>query len=253
MKITFLGTGTSQGVPVILCDCKVCKSSAPNDKRLRSSIMIETNGITIVIDSGPDFRQQMLRTGIRQLNAILFTHYHKDHTGGLDDIRPFNFAQKKPMDIYVEQSVKESLGYEYKYIFAENKYPGIPTVNMNIIENKVFYVDDVKITPIRVMHGRLPILGYRIKDFTYITDAKHIEEQELEKIKGSKILVINGLRKRRHYSHFNLEEALEIIRIVKPEKAFITHISHLMGLHEDVSKELPDNVELAYDNLVVDI
>ncbi len=253
MKITFLGTGTSQGVPVILCDCKVCKSTNANDKRLRTSIAIETNGITIVIDAGPDFRQQILRSEIRNINAILFTHNHKDHTAGLDDVRPFNFFYKKSMEIYAEEAVRASLHNEYAYIFAEKKYPGTPKVNVNVIGNDIFYVENIKITPIRVMHGRLPILGYRIKDVSYITDASHIEDEELAKIVGSKILVINALRKKRHYSHFTLNEALDIIKKVKPERAFITHISHLMGLHDEVAKELPDNVQLAHDNLTIKI
>ncbi len=253
MKITFLGTGTSQGVPVILCNCPVCKSSDARDNRLRSSIMIEIDQLSIVIDTGPDFRQQMLRSGVKRLHAILYTHYHKDHTAGLDDVRAFNFAQKSSMDIYVEKRVENSLRNEFRYIFAKNKYPGIPRVNIHVIDEEEFYVNEIKITPIRVMHGKLPILGYRIKDFCYITDAKYINSNEIEKIRGSKILVINGLRREIHHSHFNLDEALDIIKEVEPEKAFITHISHLLGLHEEVSKELPDNVWLAYDNLILSL
>ncbi len=215
--------------------------------------MIEVDNTTFVIDTGPDFRQQMLRSSIKYLDAVLFTHAHKDHTGGLDDVRAFNYIQRIPMDIYAEQRVLDSLKNEFAYVFAKDKYPGIPEVNLNLIDNKKFTINNVTITPIRVMHYKLPIFGYRIKDFTYITDANYIENKELKKIKGSKILVINALRKQAHISHFNLKEALEIIDIVKPEQAFLTHISHLMGLHDEVSKELPNNVMLAYDELEIEI
>ncbi len=247
MKITFLGTGTSQGVPVIACKCDVCKSSDEKDKRLRSSVMIETQGTTIVIDTGPDFRQQMLRENVEKLDAVIFTHEHKDHIAGLDDVRSFNYIQKKPMDIYAQERVNDALKREYAYVFAEDKYPGVPQLNLYNIDNKEFKISNVTIIPIEVMHISLPIFGYRINDFTYITDANFISEEEKLKIKGSKILVINALRKKKHFSHFCLSEALELINKIKPEKAYITHISHQMGLTKDIKKELPKNVAFAYD------
>ncbi len=251
MKITFLGTGTSQGVPVILCNCQVCKSFDLRDKRLRTSIMIEVDKQTFVVDTGPDFRQQMLLSKAKNVDAILFTHEHKDHIAGLDDIRAFNYVQKKPMDVYAEARVQEALKLEYAYVFAEFKYPGIPEMNMHLIENHPFNIGNTTIIPIRVMHYRLPIFGFRIKDFTYITDANFIADEELEKIKNSKVLVINALRKKEHISHFTLKGALEILEKVKPEKAFITHISHQMGLHSEEEKLLPDYVKFAYDSLEI--
>ncbi len=247
MKITFLGTGTSQGVPVIACKCKVCKSSDEKDKRLRSSIMIETQGTTIVIDTGPDFRQQMLRENVEKLDAVIFTHEHKDHIAGLDDVRSFNYIQKKAMDVYALKRVNEALKREYAYAFAKDKYPGVPQLNLHNIDNKEFKINNVTIIPIKVMHISLPIFGYRIKDFTYITDASFISDEEKLKIKGSKILVVNALRKKKHFSHFCLSEALELIKEIKPEKAYLTHVSHQMGLTKDIKKELPANVALAYD------
>ena len=247
MKITFLGTGTSQGVPVIACKCKVCQSPDEKDKRLRSSVMIETQDTTIVIDTGPDFRQQMLREKVEKLDAVIFTHEHKDHIAGLDDVRSFNYIQKKAMDVYALKRVTEALKREYAYVFADDKYPGVPQLNLHNIDNEKFKIKNVKITPIKVMHISLPIFGYRINDFTYITDANFISEEEKLKIKGSKILVINALRKKKHFSHFCLSEALELINEMKPEKAYITHISHQMGLTKDIQKELPANVSLAYD------
>ncbi len=253
MKITFLGTGTSQGVPVILCDCEVCQSFDTRDKRLRSSIMIEVDKQTLVIDTGPDFRQQMLQSKAKNVNAILFTHEHKDHIAGLDDIRAFNYVQQKPMDIYAEKRVQEALKREYAYVFAKYKYPGIPEMNMHLIENEIFKVDKTTIVPVRAMHYKLPILGYRINDFTYVTDANFIADEELEKIKGSKVLVINALRKEEHISHYNLKGALKVIEQIKPKKAYLTHISHLMGLHSEVEKELPLSVRFAYDGLVIKV
>ena len=251
MKVTFLGTGTSQGVPVILCNCEVCKSFDTRDKRLRSSVMIDVDNQTFVIDTGPDFRQQMLQSKAQNVDAILFTHEHKDHIAGLDDIRAFNYVQQRPMDIYAEERVHKALKREYAYVFAKFKYPGIPEMNMHLIKNEPFKINQTTITPIRVMHYMLPILGYRINDFTYITDGKFIEDAEIEKIKGSKVVVINALRKKEHISHFTLEEALKILDKIQPEQAYVTHISHLMGLHNEIQKELPSYVKLAYDGLVI--
>jgi phosphoribosyl 1,2-cyclic phosphate phosphodiesterase len=253
LKVTFLGTGTSQGVPVILCPCKVCQSTDSRDKRLRASVEVEVDNQTFIIDTGPDFRQQMLLYHVKNVNAILFTHEHKDHIAGLDDIRAFNYVQKRPMEIYAEERVQEALKREYAYVFAEFKYPGIPEMNMHLIENKTFNINGTSIIPIRAMHYMLPILGFRIGDFTYITDANFIDNTEIEKIKGSKIVVINTLRKKKHISHFNLEEALEFLDKVKPEQGFLTHVSHLLGLHADVEKELPDYVRIAYDGMVIEI
>jgi len=253
MKLRFLGTGTSQGVPVIACKCETCLSINTKDKRLRSSVLIEINEKNIVIDSGPDFRQQMLKYNIEKLDAILFTHEHKDHMGGLDDVRAYNYIQKKDMDVYCENRVAEALHKEYAYIFADFKYPGIPDVKINIIENKDFFIDDIKIIPIRVLHHKLPVYGFRIGNLTYITDANSISDEEIEKIKGTDILIINALRKQKHISHFNLREALDIIERVNPNKAYITHISHLMGLHNTVEKELPKNVFMAYDGLQIKV
>jgi phosphoribosyl 1,2-cyclic phosphate phosphodiesterase len=253
LKITFLGTGTSQGIPVIACSCPVCHSSDPFDKRLRTSVLIEIDKYTIVIDSGPDFRQQMLKANVHELDAILFTHEHKDHIAGLDDIRAFNYVQQKPIDIYAEERVHWALKQEFAYVFAEQKYPGIPQVTMHLIDNKPFDIGQVIITPIRVMHMRLPTLGFRIGDFTYITDANYISEEEKEKIFGTKHLVINGLRKQKHISHFSLSEALLLIEEISPKRAYITHISHQLGFHKDIQAELPPNVLLAYDNLEITV
>lgn len=253
MKITFLGTGTSQGVPVIACKCETCQSNDKRDKRLRSSVMIEYEDKTIVIDTGPDFRQQMLREKVEDITAILFTHEHKDHIAGLDDIRAFNYIHKRAMEIYADKRVEKALRREYAYVFAEDKYPGIPEMNVHIIDNNNFYIKNIEVIPIRLMHYKLPIFGFRIKDFTYITDTNYISNQEKEKIKGTKVLVVNALRKKKHISHFNLEEALALIDEIKPERAYLTHISHLMGQQAKVEKDLPPKVFFAYDGLKLEI
>lgn len=251
MEIIFLGTGTSQGVPVIACECPTCKSSDPRDKRLRSSIYIQQAGVHLVIDSGPDFRQQMLNARINKLDAIIYTHGHKDHVAGLDDVRAYNFVWQKPMDIYAENRVIRIIKNEFSYVFTEEKYPGVPEVNVHSIDEKPFEVNGVEIIPVRAMHYRLPVLGFRIGDFVYLTDANFISEKEKEKMKNAKYLVITALRERKHLSHFNLQEALEIIEQLNPEQAFLTHMSHQMGRQEEMEKKLPENVHFAYDGLAL--
>lgn len=253
MTITFLGTGTSQGVPVIGCDCEVCTSADKHDKRLRTSIMVEAQGKIIVIDTGPDFRYQMLRASVKHLDAVVFTHEHKDHTAGLDDIRAFNYLQQEPMDVYAVPRVQASLKKEFSYIFAEYQYPGIPKINLHTIDTEPFKVGPVKITPIEVLHYRLPVLGFRIHDFTYITDAKTIAESEIEKIKGSKVLVINALQREPHISHFTLNEAIAFAQRIGAETTYFTHISHRLGKHADVSLQLPPGIKLAYDGLKLEL
>lgn len=252
MKITFLGTGTSQGVPVIACDCEVCTSPDPRDKRLRTSIMIEAEGKVIVIDSGPDFRYQMLRAKVKHLDAIVFTHEHKDHIAGMDDIRAFNYRQSNAIDVYANERVQEALKREYSYIFAEIKYPGIPEINLHTIGMKPFNVGDIKFIPIEVMHYKLPVLGFRIGDFTYITDAKTISEHEKQKVKGTKTLVINALQMEKHISHFTFVEAIAFAREIGAEQTYFTHISHRLGRHASVLPVLPKNISLAYDGLVIE-
>ena len=252
MKITFLGTGTSQGVPVIACKCNVCQSTNKKDNRLRTSVMISFDNKNIVIDTGHDFRQQMLREDVQHLDAILFTHEHKDHIAGLDDIRAFNYQTKKDMPIYCTQQVQIGLKKEFHYIFSEFQYPGIPKIDLHTINHQnTFELFNKTVTPIEVMHYKLPVTAYRIDNFTYITDANYISELEKEKIKGTEILVINALRKEKHLSHFTLNEALELITEINPKKAYLTHISHLLGKHDEISKELPNNVFLAYDGLKI--
>ncbi|MCR9173295.1 MAG: MBL fold metallo-hydrolase [bacterium] len=248
-SVTFLGTGTSQGVPVIACSCDVCQSQNKKDSRLRCSVLLEYNGKNYVIDTGPDFRQQMLRANVQSLEALLFTHEHKDHVAGMDDVRAFNFKQRKDMEIYCSEAVEKALRREFYYVFEANKYPGVPAVNLNRIENEPFQVNDMKVVPIEVMHYKLPVQAFRIDGFTYITDAKTVSESEREKIKGTKVLVVNALRREDHISHFNLEEALAFIEDINPEQAYLTHISHLFGKHEDIEKELPENVFVAFDGL----
>ena len=251
MTVTFLGTGTSQGVPVIACNCEVCTSADHRDKRLRTSVLIEAEDKVVVIDSGPDFRYQMLRAKVQHLDAIVFTHEHKDHTAGLDDIRAFNYKQQGPVDVYANPRVQEALKREFFYIFERFKYPGIPQLNLHTIGHEPFNIGNIKFIPIEVMHYKLPVLGFRINDFTYITDAKTVSDAEKEKIKGSKILVINALQKQEHISHFTFDEAIAFAESIGAEKTYLTHISHRLGKHEDVSAILPPNVELAYDGLQI--
>lgn len=255
MKVTFLGTGTSQGIPVIGSDHPVCLSKDLKDKRLRSSVLIEVNNKRMVIDCGPDFRQQMLRAQPESIDGVLFTHEHADHTAGLDDIRPFYFKQGD-INLYAEERVIESLKQRFAYIFdVHNTYPGVPNVSISTIEpNKKFIVsENIEVTPIRVMHYKLPILGYRIENFVYLTDVKTIPEKGFDKFKNIDVLVVNALREEDHISHFTLSEALEFVEKVKPKIAYLTHISHLLGFHEKVAQKLPENVFLAYDNLTLDI
>lgn len=253
MTVTFLGTGTSQGVPVIACGCEVCTSADPRDNRLRSAIMIESEDKTVVIDSGPDFRYQMLREKVKKLDAIVFTHEHKDHIAGMDDIRAFNYFQNSPVDIYATERVQQALKREFAYVFAEFKYPGIPQVEVHTIDLTPFNIGSIHFTPLEVMHYKLPVLGFRINDFTYITDAKTVAESEVEKIKGTKILVINALQTESHISHFTLDEALLFAQQVNAEKTYLTHISHRLGRYEDISAQLPAGIELAYDGLKLEI
>ncbi len=252
-QVRFLGTGTSQGIPMIACSCEVCRSTDPCDQRLRVSMHIETQGKSFIIDTGPDFRQQILRARIQRVDAVLYTHEHKDHTAGMDDIRGFNYVQKSSIPLYAQAPVIDQLKREFAYAFAEDKYPGVPEIEVHEITNQPFVIAGVSIIPILVKHYFLDVLGFRFGDFTYITDANFIADEELEKIKGSKVLVINALRKTTHISHFTLDEALEVIDKIKPEKAYITHISHMMGLHAEVEKELPPHVHLAYDGLTLHV
>lgn len=255
MTITFLGTGTSQGIPVIGSQHPVCLSSDKRDKRLRSSIMITSGATVLVVDCGPDFRAQMLRENPSHIDAILFTHEHSDHTAGLDDIRPFYFRQDGDFQLYGHQRVFESLQQRFAYIFeTENKYPGAPTVALNEIKNNVpFQINNVHITPINVYHNKLQVFGFRIQNFVYLTDVKTISDTEIEKLKGVDVLVVNALREREHHSHFTLSEALGFIEKVQPEKAYLTHISHELGFYEEVQKTLPKNVFLAYDSLTLEL
>lgn len=252
MKVYFLGTGTSQGIPVIGSNHPVCKSTDSKDKRLRVSVWISWGNYSYVIDCGPDFRQQMLSSHCQKVDGILFTHEHSDHTAGIDDIRPFNFKQGE-IPIYAHQRVIDNLRRRFEYVFETvNKYPGAPSIEtIEVINNKSFSIGNKTIIPVNVMHGNLQVFGYRIDDFAYLTDVKTIEDSEILKLKNLKVLVINALREEPHDMHFNLKEALDFITLVQPEKAYLTHISHIMGFHEEVQKNLPKNVFLAYDNLEI--
>lgn len=253
ISITFLGTGTSTGVPVLTCTCEVCRSVDHRDKRLRSSVLIRSENTCVVIDTGPDFRQQMLRADKVRIDAVLYTHEHKDHTAGLDDIRPYNYlrGEKEYIPLYARPHVLEQLRREYSYIFQENPYPGIPLLSAHAIGSEPFAVGDLLIRPVEVMHLHLPVLGFRIGDITYITDANFIPEPEKEKIRGSRVLVLNALQRTPHISHFTLSEAVALAQELGAETTYFTHISHKLGLHHEVEKELPPGIRLAYDGLTV--
>jgi phosphoribosyl 1,2-cyclic phosphate phosphodiesterase len=255
MKITFLGSGTSQGVPVIACDCIVCKSLDFRDQRLRVSIHIEVEGLSLVIDTGPDFRQQMLRAGIQKIDAVIYTHQHKDHTAGMDDLRSFNFKQEIDIPIYGRLEVIEQLRREFAYIFVEkeDKYPGVLNVEINYIENQAFRIDQVEILPVEGLHYRLPVFGFRIQDFAYLTDINFVSESEKLKLKDLKVLIIGALQKEAHISHFTLSEAIEFAQEIKAKQTYFTHISHKMGLHAEVEKEMPADIRLGYDGLIIEI
>ena len=249
MKVTILGSGTSQGVPVIACDCEVCRSTDEHDKRLRCSAMIDIGEKKLIIDAGPDFRTQMLRAGVKVVTALLLTHEHKDHIGGLDDIRAFNWVKNGEVDIYCNQRTKDVIYKDYDYAFAEFRYPGVPEMNIHVIDEAPFHIDDIEVIPVTVMHYRLPVSAFRIGNFAYVTDANFISEESMKKLEGVEYMVINALRKEIHLSHFTLNQAIQVVQRLNVKQAYITHIGHQMGLHEQVSLELPENVKLAYDML----
>lgn len=247
--VRILGSGTSQGIPMIACGCDVCHSNDPRDKRLRASILLEMNGSNYCVDAGPDFRYQLLRENVTSLEGILFTHEHKDHIAGLDDVRAFNFLSQKPMNVYCSKNVDTALRREFHYIFEEKDYPGLPKLNIIPIDKNPFSLNGINVLPIEVMHYNLPVLGFRIGNFAYITDAKTVSEEERTKLKNVDVLIINALHKYPHISHFNLEEAIDFIDDIQPRQAYLTHISHLFGKHEDILTELPSNVSVLYDGM----
>jgi len=249
--ITILGSGTSTGVPLIGCDCPVCTSSDPKDNRLRTSIKITSPTTTVVIDTTPDFRYQMLRTATTQLDAVVFTHPHRDHYAGLDDIRPFNFFSNKPMAIYANAITQVAIKRDFYYAFEERKDVGLPEMQLHTIEEDAFTIGDIPFLPIKVLHREMPVLGFRIADFTYITDANYIAPEEQEKIKGSKLLILNALRREPHPTHFTVDQALEMVKQLQIPQVYFTHFSHQIGLHEEVEAAMPDGVKLAYDGMQI--
>ncbi|WP_080055334.1 MBL fold metallo-hydrolase [Spirosoma aerolatum] len=251
MLITLLGTGTSSGVPLIGCQCDVCRSVDFRDKRLRTSVHIAVNGRSFVIDTGPDFRQQVLRLNLQQLDAVLFTHEHKDHTAGLDEIRAYNFRSGQDIPVYGRPTVLAQLQREFAYIFAEHKYPGTPHVQLHEIQNEPFDLFDVRVIPIEVMHHKLPVYGFRIGDFTYLTDLNYISDDELKKVYGTRILVVDALQRQAHISHFTLDQAIALAQRVNADRTYFVHISHKLGMHNEVEKELPANIRLGYDGLQI--
>lgn len=253
MRVTFLGTGTSQGIPVIGCPCPVCRSADEKDKRLRASIWIEVSGKSFVIDSGPDFRQQMLRVPVQKLDAVLFTHSHKDHISGFDDIRAFNYLQKGPIDVFLEEAVMTAIKRDFFYMFEAFKYPGIPEADFHIINDKPFDLLGIPVIPIRVFHYKMPVLGYRIGNFAYITDANYLPDSEFSKLEGLEVLVLNALRREPHISHFTLDQATELAKAIKPKRALLTHMSHQLGLHAETNSQLPEGIELAYDGMILEL
>jgi phosphoribosyl 1,2-cyclic phosphate phosphodiesterase len=251
MKLTFLGTGTSQGVPVIACNCTICRSQNPKDQRLRTSVLIQDENQTIVIDSGPDFRQQLLREKIQSLDAVLFTHEHKDHIAGLDDVRAFNYRYDKAMNVYCTDAVETALRREFNYVFENQHYPGVPKIQLHNINDQTFPLGCWAVTPLPVMHLNLPVLGFRIGHLSYVTDANFMSEETKERIKGSQILILNALRNEKHPSHFTLEEAIDLANELEAPQVYFTHISHQLGLHDDVQSKLPPHMHLAYDGLTL--
>jgi len=248
-----LGTGTSSGVPMIACPCEVCSSVNPKDKRLRCSVLVQSATTTLAVDAGPDFRYQMLRAGVKHLDAILFTHPHKDHIAGLDDVRAFNFFSRKPMNIYANELTQEVIIREFPYAFTDTKYPGLPEITLNPIDMEPFTVGDILVVPVLVWHLKMQVLAFRFGKFTYITDANRIDEGEKEKIKGSEVMVINALRKEKHISHFSLSEAVTLAQELQVSQTWLTHISHQLGKHDEVSTTLPNGIALAYDTLQIKI
>jgi phosphoribosyl 1,2-cyclic phosphate phosphodiesterase len=238
---------------MIGCECEVCMSNDPKDNRLRSSIMVTSSSASLVVDTTPDFRYQMLRTNTKHVDAIVFTHPHKDHIAGLDDIRAFNFFSRKPMELFANSLTEEALRRDFYYAFAEKKYPGVPEINLNLITNDPFKVGDIPVQPIEVWHMKMPVLGFRFGKFTYITDANKLDDDAKEKVRGSEVMVLNALRKEPHISHFSLSEAISLVRELGVPRAYFTHISHQLGLHDEISRELPEGIELAYDGLSLNI
>jgi phosphoribosyl 1,2-cyclic phosphate phosphodiesterase len=253
MKLTFLGTGTSQGIPVLTCKCDVCLSNDYRDRRFRTSALISTNSTTLVIDAGPDFRTQMLQADVRKLDAVFLTHAHHDHVSGMDDVRAYNFAQKKPVPVYGNRECLSHISRYYDYAFEEDKYPGVPEFELKELDQQAVIIGDIQILPVPVLHGKLPILGYRIGNVAYVTDASFIPESSILLLEGVKILVVNALRQKEHHSHFNIQQALEMIYKIHPVRAYLTHLSHMAGRHEDIAASLPDNVSPAYDGLSIEV